>query len=112
MYTKNLNELIALVADATPTTAQQYPALKELTGANAENFLLGHSLRHLSGSTGDLQKIIEGAEHDSVVDKELFKRKLFSAQFSLCKLYSLFGMEEINVVEGVEKLVVEYSQQH
>lgn len=81
-----LGELRSLVDQSTPLTDDHYPSLKELTGERAHIFKIGHSLRHLSASVGDMQKIIESAEHGELLDSELIYRKIASAMFSLLKL--------------------------
>lgn len=105
MVVKNLDQLIALVASATPLTKEAYPALGELTGERKVAFKIGHSLRHLSSSSGDMQKTIGDAEHGDPIDIALLRRKVFSASFSICKLCEILGISGKQLMEGVENLV-------
>jgi hypothetical protein len=108
---KNLEYLIQLVNDATPLTGDEYPALKELSlTSNRLNFIVGHSLRHLSSSTGQMQKIVEHAEHGGILSFTEMSDKIVSALFSLLKLCHTLDMDEDDLIRGLEKMVNEYKE--
>jgi hypothetical protein len=96
-----LDQLRGMVDEATPLNPESYPALVELTGQNAEAFKIGHSLRHLSSSVGDMQELIENAEHGGKIDYDVMIKKISSATFSLLKLMSVTKASPTVVIQRV-----------
>lgn len=102
-------QLIDLVHSSTPLTEDNYPALAQLSGDPKENFLVGHSLRHLSKSVGKMHAFVENAEHGGELKKEEIKEKIIASCFSLCKLCAILGVSGNDLVEGIAKMA-EYEQ--
>ncbi len=97
-------ELIDLIASVTPLTPEQYPALGQLTGEPRENFIIGHSVRHLSAFTGAMQKAIENAEHGEPLDKKTIARKITACSFAiykLCEVMKISGDEWAREIESM-----------
>jgi hypothetical protein len=107
MIRENLTpqSLIDLVNLATPLTPEHYPALAQLSGNPRENFIVGHSIRHLSKSVGKMQAVIESAEHGDQLDKKQIEEKLAAATFSICKLCSVLGITADKLADGVYEMV-------
>lgn len=100
-----LEKLKLKVDKVTPLYSEHYPALAQLTSDNAETFKIGHSLRHLSSSVGDMQKIIENAEHGGKIDRDRMYKKMSSVLFSLLKLSKVIKVNMEVIVLGVEEMV-------
>lgn len=97
-------QLIDLVHSSTPLTEDNYPALAQLSGDPRENFLVGHSLRHLSKSVGKMHAFVENAEHGGELKKEEIQEKIIASCFSLCKLCAILGVSGNDLVEGIAKM--------
>jgi hypothetical protein len=100
-------QLIDFVHSSTPLTPENYPALEQLLGEPRENFLVGHSLRHVSKSVGKMQGLVETAEHGGKLDKEELKKKIFASSFSLCKLCAILGISGNELIDGVYQMAEE-----
>lgn len=97
-------QLINLCKYAAPLTPEEYPDLKYLPQERHQRYLVGHSLRHLSASTGAMQKMVENAEHGEPFDEKEVRRKVVSAMFTICKLcdaLNIKGKELVWLVRGM-----------
>jgi hypothetical protein len=97
-------QLIDLVHSSTPLTEDNYPALAQLSGDPRQNFLVGHSLRHLSKSVGKMHAFVENAEHGGELKKEEIKEKIIASCFSLCKLCAILDISGNDLVESIAKM--------
>lgn len=97
-------QLIDLVHSSTPLTEDNYPVLAQLSEDPRENFLVGHSLRHLSKNVGKMHAFVESAEHGGELKKEEIKEKIVASCFSLCKLCAILGVSGNELVESIAKM--------
>lgn len=107
-HSQNITELIKKVANAAPSTENEYPALKLLRYPHEVTFNIGHSARHLTMSAGKLNKVIHDAEHGDKLEIGDVKKIIFSTMFTLCKLCELTGLSGEQLIDGVEGLVAKY----
>lgn len=97
-------QLINLCAYAAPLTKEEYPDLQYLPEERHRRHLVGHSLRHLSSSTGQMQKLVEHAEHGELFDEKAVRQLIASAMFTICKLCEVMdikGRSLVWMVRGV-----------
>ncbi len=102
-----VQQLIDFVHSSTPLTEDNYPALAQLSGNLKENFLVGHSLRHLSKSVGKMHAFVESAEHGGELNKEEIKQKIIASCFSLSKLCAILDISGNDLVGGVYQMAEE-----
>lgn len=101
----DLRVVIDTIGTAYAFVPEKYPALEGATSEQTRLFAVGHSLKHMAKTTGNIAAVLEAADHGATVRYDRLKVEAVKMTINALNLANALGMTAAELVEEINKTV-------